>query len=105
MRLTYVRGAQCPHPHTQILEGRPRRPLVGRFLVIWSLVVFCDGGLLVFGVTFIYLFVCRDPSEDPSSTHDEPTAPRDGDPTGKRPEGHACLTRHDTLLDRHTMGH
>ena len=29
MRLTHVRGAQCPHPHTQILEGRPRRPLVG----------------------------------------------------------------------------
>ena len=26
------------------------------------------------------VFFCRDPSEDPSSTRDEPTAPRDGNP-------------------------
>ena len=36
MRLTYVRGAQCPHPHTQILEGRPRRTLVWCFLACFG---------------------------------------------------------------------
>ena len=44
MRLTYVRGAQCPHPHTQILEGRPRRPLVGCFHGGWGDPRNCRGG-------------------------------------------------------------
>ena len=34
----------------------------------------------------IWSFFCRDRSDNPASTHHEPTAPRDESPSGKRPE-------------------
>ena len=49
-------------------------------------------------------FFFRDRSENSASTHHEPTAPRDENPTDKRPEDHAYHGQKDTTLG-HTDTH
>ena len=48
-----------------------------------------------------HVFFCRERSDNPASTRNEPTAPRDGKPSGKRPEDHAYHGQNDTTLDGH----